>query len=1001
MSSEQRIKKMAVWMLQASAFFYLVFFAWMFGRWGPIEQHKEIADVLFTLPLIPACIACWYTVVLRPRQRTFLYLALVVSLYLLASMIWDYIEIIQHNKPFPSFADIFYLMSSGVLIVAIARLPQQSRQNSPQLMLDVGIVIAAVVTYSFHFILHPIYASFGEYSLALWVSLAYPILDLIFITLLIRCLLVQKSPYTLDMLLLIGAVVMVVLGDVSLSYMVVTGGDVTLSWGNLFFIGFNCMLAASCYASLEERIVWQKPLALAAPLKNMLPYLAVLACYVLLLQNGALASDVRWGTAIVTLLVVVRQIITLRANTRLNHALQQALSQAEVANEAKSHFLANVSHELRTPLTLILAPLDELLSVLPPARRGQCERVKRNALLLMNRVNDVLDYSRLEAGAFIPQLEKINVREVLLNIIDSATELANSRACTIRLALDPSLETIVLDRNALEKIMLNLLSNALKFSPNGGVIMMKGDVIDERRFQLQVIDKGVGIAAEQQQLLFQRFSQLDQGEIRRYHGTGIGLALVKELSVQMGGSVAVQSEQGHGACFSVCLPRNAVATSTASVPLDSAKALQQARFQVPIVAAESAILHAMPERVLVIDDNPDMCAYIADLLCKDCTVLIAANGKQAWGILQRQAVDLVLSDVMMPELDGISLLAKIKNTPALAHLPVILLTARGGAEARISGLASGADDYIAKPFVAEELRARVRLALRVCHMQQQLQQAAYDGGVRMQASGMLHDLGNALNGVTVTTSGLQDYVAQSRSPSLAQLAELLNEHRGDMSEFLLHDERGKTIPAFVGLLAQQLATEHQHVMHKLTLLLRSANHAGEVIARQREVTAKPANTVRELIPLDTMLEQAIVLSDSLCNLRDVTIQRDYERDVAVLADRHKLLQLLVNLLHNATQALAETEPLRKQIVLRIREECGRISLCVQDNGVGMGADQLASLFNQGSSTRGEGHGLGLHCSANWAVEMGGKLRAESAGLGLGACFTLELPACLKEGATHG
>ncbi|AMC34149.1 ATP-binding protein [Janthinobacterium sp. B9-8] len=995
MDTEYRIKRIAFWMLLASQFLYAVFFIWMCVRWGPLEQHKAIADVLFTLPLVPACVVVWCVFVLRPSQRSILFIGLAVSSYLLASVIWDFIEIVLNEKPFPSVADVFYLMSNVFIIFAIASLPQKSRQDTGHQLLDVAIVVAVAIIFSWHFILRPTFTTLGGEMLSVSVALAYPVIDLVFFALLLRHLALQSSPLTLDQLLLSAAVGMAIVGDACYYLLVASATDVTISWANLLLAGFNCLLAAACYTSLSPRKLWQRTFVLAAPVKRTLPYLAVLACYSLLLWLGPQASDVQWGTALVTLLVVIRQIITLDANAKLNQALQQAMEQAEVANEAKGRFLANVSHELRTPLTLILAPLESLLCALPPSERGQFERVKRNALLLMNRVNDLLDYSRLDAGAFVPRFEKINLQEMLFNLTDSAKELAKSKACTLNVKLDPALEIVVADRSALEKILLNLLSNALKFTPDGGEINITGKVINDAAFQLQVADNGMGISSEQQVLLFKRFQQLDAGENRRYHGTGIGLALVKELAEQMGGSVALVSQLGEGACFSVNLPRN-VEASAASAPLPDTDTLRRARFQVLAPLVGNKLRQASPDRVLVIDDNPDMCAYIADLLRDDCTVFVAANGRDAWGILQHQALDLVLSDVMMPEVDGIALLARIKNTPALAHLPVILLTARGGDEARVSGLASGADDYISKPFSAEELRARVRAALRTCHMHQQLQQAAHDGGVRMLASGMLHDLGNALNGVTVTTSGLQDYVSSSKLQLLHQLADLLDQNSENLAEFLQNDERGKAIPAFIRQLSQQLTLEHQYIEHKLGVLARSANHASKVITDQRNGMVKSGSHLCEFIPLDALLEHAILLADSLFDFKDVQIERDYQDAVAVLADRHKLLQLLINLLHNALQALELSAASPKKIILRTCSDGGRVSLRIQDNGVGMSVDQLATLFDQGSSSKGEGHGWGLHSAANWSLEMGGKLRVESAGIGLGACFTLELSACLDE-----
>src|SRR5690606_31858770 len=194
-------------------------------------------------------------------------------------------------------------------------------------------------------------------------------------------------------------------------------------------------------------------------------------------------------------------------------------------------FLANVSHELQTPLTLILAPLEQLFACLPPGNTGRAalERVRRNALLLLNRVNDILDFAKVEAGKFELHEMPCDLRETLAPLVEDAALLAERKGCAMTLEITGDIQEVSLDRCLLEKVVLNLLSNALKFTPEGGSIHLRASASGQARWQLEVCDTGIGIETEQLPLLFQRFQQLDNSATRQHGGTGIGLALTKEL----------------------------------------------------------------------------------------------------------------------------------------------------------------------------------------------------------------------------------------------------------------------------------------------------------------------------------------------------------------------------------------------------------------------------------------------------------------------------------------
>jgi PAS domain S-box-containing protein len=411
-------------------------------------------------------------------------------------------------------------------------------------------------------------------------------------------------------------------------------------------------------------------------------------------------------------------------------------------DRAKTLFFSNVSHEFRTPLTLMLGPLQDALNdssaaALDPIQRERLEVAQRNSQRLLKLVNTLLDFSRIEAGranANFRPTELSRFTAELASNFQSATDKAGLR---LEINCEPLPQRVPVDRDMWEKIVFNLLSNAFKFTFEGGISIRVHAAEDGKFADLVVRDTGVGIPAQEIPRLFERFHRVENQKSRSFEGSGIGLALVQELVKLHGGSLAAESEVGRGTSFKVRiplapaqLPADRIDSEATDVPVANRAGVyieealswlpQDAATEFSVSQADLAGLqlgtNKLEGHVLVADDNPDMRAYIGRLLGAHWNIETVADGESALEAIRRNPPDLVVTDAMMPGLDGFGLLAAIRNDVSLRDLPVIMLSARAGEEARIEGLSAGADYYLTKPFSARELVAQVNANLTLARV---------------------------------------------------------------------------------------------------------------------------------------------------------------------------------------------------------------------------------------------------------------------------------------------
>ncbi|HEY9631603.1 MAG TPA: ATP-binding protein [Coleofasciculaceae cyanobacterium] len=432
----------------------------------------------------------------------------------------------------------------------------------------------------------------------------------------------------------------------------------------------------------------------------------------------------------------------------INAQLQTANEALSELDRAKTAFFSNVSHEFRTPLTLMLSPLEDTIATLKdtisPSDLEQLQLIQRNGLRLLKLVNSLLDFARLEAGRVQADYEPVDLATYTAELASTFQSLIERAGLSLIIDCSPLPTAVYADRDMWEKIVLNLLSNAFKFTLAGTITVRLQEFDDW--VELLVADTGVGIPSEELPHLFERFHRVENSQGRSFEGSGIGLSLVQELIKLHGGKIEVISTLGQGSCFTVTIPtgtahlpserigtsRTLASTAVGALPYveEAQRWLQEESYEFSVLSFEldseaslkNSTLNtqtAAAARILLADDNTDMRHYIQRLLSGTYTVETVVDGVAALDAIAKHPPDLVLTDMMMPRMDGLELLRSLRSQPHTQDIPIILLSARAGEEAYLEGLTAGADDYLVKPFSARELQTRVEATLKLSKLRRE------------------------------------------------------------------------------------------------------------------------------------------------------------------------------------------------------------------------------------------------------------------------------------------
>jgi len=653
----------------------------------------------------------------------------------------------------------------------------------------------------------------------------------------------------------------------------------------------------------------------------------------------------------------------------LRHQLKQRNKELAEIDRMKTNFFANISHELRTPLTLILSPVEDLLQSDQPLDfrvKQLLSTVQNSSYRLLKLVNDLLSMARLDEHNKELKCDPVDLQPLLRGIVNSMQHIAEKQRITLHIKSDFTPVIINGNVNALEKIFINLINNAIKFTPEEGEIHIQHEITSDGVI-ITIKDSGIGISENDLPHIFDRFQQADSSATRKYQGTGLGLALVRELTLAQKGRVDVESQLDQGTIFTLFFPISSdtltTEASTANTPTDSVTQSpletlhQKADYALQLNRPDTAILEPtqvninkendnqtpLQSSLLIVEDEPDLRTYLVNTLSGDYRVFSAADGQAGLDLALKYKPDLVLTDLMLPKIDGLALCATIKKDTSLRFTKVILLTARIDEESKLTALKNGADDFITKPFSSTELRTRLKNLAASLTLEKDLQ---------------AHNL--------ELTTALSDLKAAESK--------------------LLHSEKLSAIGSLAAGLLHEVNNPLNYTLTAAQILKRDPTiKADEDMVEMVDDIIEGMDRIKDIVkdlhtfayPDEVDKEQVFVLADALRTaLRFTSSEKGLTQvdvnvpdTLEVIGSISHIIQVLVNLITNAYKALHKKQGARVVINTQIIEHenkdhanMKRVLLSIQDNGTGIEQKDISRIFEPFYTTRDVGEGLGMGLS---------------------------------------
>ena len=671
--------------------------------------------------------------------------------------------------------------------------------------------------------------------------------------------------------------------------------------------------------------------------------------------------------------------------------LERAHTKLQQLDEFKSRFFANMTHELRTPLAMVITPLELMMEgemgAFSEPQRSSLSTMYRSALKLLKLINDLLDLSRLEESRLRLDVKEQDLVAQLRSLVEQTEVLAHRKQITLSFSSDGKPCAIWCDAERLERVFVNLLSNAVKFTPPSGHVTV---TLRDRSDDVEVVveDTGPGFPPDRAEQLFERFYQVDMADRRAHGGTGIGLALARELVMLHDGSIRAESDGHSGARFTVFLPKGrdhfrpeALAEPRAATDghsgepgLDWAVQLAaRSEFRLLDIAeaTERRIVErdtdeeARPYTAVVVEDHPHIIQLVHMSLRRQFKVLAAPDGLKGFDLILRERPSLVVTDLMMPGIDGLALTRRLREEPATRHIPIIMLSARGELDDRVKGLETGVSAYLTKPFSPKELLTAARELVKAKEQTADLVLTQRMESLEMVAAGLAHEINNPLN----------------------YLKNALGRVRLDAEKVLGLCSRAKERTLDAGEQAQvdRLSSRIQELLGVADSGVKRIGSTVELMSRYGRAGYK-----REMVPHDAWAAaQAVVGIVLPATGRHVKVELDLEGDGSLECVPEEFGQVLSNLVQNAIEAVPEETGL---VRVRGRVEDGELVVSVKDNGPGIPPEVVQKLFTPFFSTKGPGRGVGLGLTITRRVvqSLGGNLTVTSAP-GQGTEFVVRVP----------
>ncbi len=683
-----------------------------------------------------------------------------------------------------------------------------------------------------------------------------------------------------------------------------------------------------------------------------------------------------------------------RANlAKTSEELAGTLQRLRELDRFKSEFFANITHELKTPLTMILAPLELMIAgemgKLTEVQRGSLSSMLRSGIKLLKLIGDLLDLSRLTESRLRLRISEHDLVAYLRGLIAQVEPLTQRKAINLTFSTNVAVCRLHCDLERLERVFVNLLSNAAKFTPPQGSVRVELHD-DGMNVRVSVIDTGIGFPPDKAEALFERFFQLDMAGTRKFGGTGIGLSLARELVELHGGKLRAQSGTEGGATFTVEVPKGTAHLQPEHIDRRArsedrvvgkretdhgigewqVEATQQFRLIDIEEATEQRIVQRDPDEqdrsmsVLVVEDTPDVIRVINLALRGHFRMLAALGGEKGLELAATHLPSLIITDLMMPDMDGMELTRRLRADPRTRHIPIVMLTARGDVEDRVAGMDSGVNAYLTKPFSAQELVSTVRGLVRIQETTADLVLTHSMDSLETIAGGLAHEINNPLNYIKNALSLIRtDTETLLRQPGPDNPARVAEVSARAQKMFGVAEIGLRRIGVTVGLMQRYAREGYTRALQPYDLFA----------------------AVRDVVD---MLQSGI----------DVPVVQVVTEGVAeVSCVPEEMNQVLTNLVQNALDAIPRDGT--GAIFVRGRVDGDQVVLTVRDNGPGIAPEHRAKIFTPFFTTKdvGKGMGLGLTIVRRVVTSLGGTIDLATPAAG-GCEVTLRIPTAVGAGA---